>query len=348
MTNQRALILLLMRKESAQYHSIERLFESLAPVLSKRFEIKVVRVPCASSGVFRCVRNLIFTARLRADIVHITGDIHYCALAVPRRRCILTIHDLCYANRESGLRRGIFSLLWYRLPLLWASHVTAISEETKRQLELLLPTVGGKIKVISNCVDESFGRHHSPSRTSAEGPQALRVLQVGTGANKNLERVARAASGLPIHLQIIGPLSSGQRALLDSLDLSWASCENVSAEDLILEYCKNDVLVFASTYEGFGLPIIEAQASGLPVITSDMAPMNETAGDGALLVDPYEESEIRTALEQLLYSPELARRLSDLGRRNSERFDASAVGDRYAYVYDLTLSRPRHSIGALR
>ena len=73
--------------------------------------------------------------------------------------------------------------------------------------------------------------------------------------------------------------------------------------------------MFASTYEGFGLPIVEAQAIGLPVITSNMPPMNDTAGDGALLVDPLDEGEIRTALEQLLHSPDVARQLSEQGRR---------------------------------
>ena len=82
MRNQPPVVLLLMRKESSVYYSIERLFESLIPSLSKHFEVRVVRVPCHSSGLLRCVRNLIFTARLRADVIHVTGDIDYCALGI--------------------------------------------------------------------------------------------------------------------------------------------------------------------------------------------------------------------------------------------------------------------------
>jgi glycosyltransferase involved in cell wall biosynthesis len=169
--------------------------------------------------------------------------------------------------------------------------------------------------------------------------ESLQVLQVGTGANKNLERVAMAASGLPLRLRVIGPLSYTQRALLHSLDLTWSSAEQLSAEELIGEYNDSDVLVFASTYEGFGLPIVEAQAIGLPVITSNIAPMSDTAGDGALFVDPYDEREIRAALEQLLRAPDLARRLSDQGRRNAERFDAMAVAAQYTDVYARALAR---------
>jgi glycosyltransferase involved in cell wall biosynthesis len=78
----------------------------------------------------------------------------------------------------------------------------------------------------------------------------------------------------------------------------------------------------------------------VPVITSNMAPMTEVAGDAALFVDPYEEKEIRAALEQLLRSPDLARRLSGQGRQNAERFDAQIVADRYADVYTRIYSKP--------
>jgi glycosyltransferase involved in cell wall biosynthesis len=323
-------VLLLMRAESPTCHSIERLVATLAPQLARDFEVRVARVPCQSRGILRCVRNLIFTARQRADIIHVTGDIHYCTMAIRRPKCVLTIHDFCSLNRLTGVRKFIFSLLWYSLPLRWAPHITVISEETRTQLERYFPAVAGKTKVIANCVDEAFRRNY---RTAPVVTGAVRVLQVGTGKNKNLERVAMAASGLPARLRIIGQLSERQRSLLDSLDLKWSSAKQLSEEEMVREYRDSDLLVFASTYEGFGLPIVEAQAIGLPVITSNRAPMNEVAGEAALLVDPYEEKEIRAAIEQLLHSPDLARRLSEQGRRNAERFDARTVADRYANVY---------------
>lgn len=329
-------VLLLMRKESSGYYSIERLFENLVPLLSKCFEVKVVRLPCHSRGLVRCVRNLIFTARLRADVIHVTGDVYYCSLAIPRQRCVLTIHDLVSLNRLKGVRKRVFSLFWYSLPLRWAPRVTAISDETRKQLEREFPTAAGKVEVIPDCIDEAFGRNHRLPRTDTLMPQ---VLQVGTGVNKNLERVAKAASGLPLRLRIIGPLSCTQRRLLGSLDLVWSSTEQLSAEALMAEYRDSDALVFASTYEGFGLPIVEAQAIGLPVITSNLAPMTDTAGDGALFVDPYDEGEIRMALEQLLHAPDLARRLSDQGRHNAGRFDAKIVAGQYSDVYARTLAR---------
>jgi glycosyltransferase involved in cell wall biosynthesis len=329
-TAQPPVILLLMRTEAPAYYSIERLFEALVPSLSTSFEVRVVRVPCQSRGILRCARNLIFTARQRADIIHVTGDIHYCALAIRRKSCVLTIHDFCSLDRLKGVRKRIFSTLWYSLPLRWAPHVTVISEETRRQLEHYFPAIAGRIEVIPNCVDGAFKQNCRTARTSTG---ELRVLQVGTGTNKNLERVAEAASGLPLRLRIIGPLSDRQRSLLRSLDLDWTSAQQLSGDEVVKEYRDSDLLVFASTYEGFGLPIVEAQAIGLPVITSNLAPMTEIAGDAALFVDPCDEREIRAALEQILRSPDLARRLSDQGRRNAERFDAKVVADRYGNVY---------------
>jgi len=234
-----------------------------------------------------------------------------------------------------GVRKFVFSVLWYSIPVLWTPRLTAISEETKKQLEHEFPATAGKIELIPNCVDAAFVRNRPFRRC---GPGRQRVLQVGTGPNKNLERVAVAASGLPVHLRIIGPISYQQGALLRSLDLDWSSAEQLSAEDLMLEYRHSDVLVFASIYEGFGLPIVEAQAMGIPVITSKIAPMSDTAGDAALFVDPYDEADIRAALERLLCSPDLACRLSDRGRSNAERFDARTVAGQYADLYTRTLS----------
>lgn len=319
-----------MRKKSTG-HSIENLFEGLAPIMAEQCDIRIVRVPCQGAALLEVARNLLFTARQQADVIHVTGDIYYCALAVRRHRCVLTIHDLASLRRLRGVRKRIVRLLWYALPLKWAPRLTVISAETKRQIVREFPKVAAKIQMVPNCVDEAFS--HNQRSAPRDARRRPRVLQVGTGPNKNLDRVAAAASGLPLHLRIIGPLSASQRALLGSLDLDWSSATDVSKEQLLQEYQTSDALVFASTYEGFGLPIVEAQMSGLPVITSNIAPMTEVAGKGAFFVDPYDEGQIRKALGKLLFSPPASTRLIMEGTANSERFRPTVVASKYVTIY---------------
>ena len=93
------------------------------------------------------------------------------------------------------------------------------------------------------------------------------------------------------------------------------------------------MVVFASLYEGFGLPILEAQAMGRPVITSNFGAMKEAAGEGALLVDPYSVEAIREAILRITREPALREDLIAKGRENAERFRAEAVAARYGELY---------------
>jgi glycosyltransferase involved in cell wall biosynthesis len=104
-------------------------------------------------------------------------------------------------------------------------------------------------------------------------------------------------------------------------------------EELVAAYRRSDMVVFASLYEGFGLPILEAQAMGRPVITSNFGAMREAAGDGALLVDPYSVEEIRAAIMRIKNEPGLREELVCKGRENAEKFRADAIALKYAEIY---------------
>lgn len=112
-------------------------------------------------------------------------------------------------------------------------------------------------------------------------------------------------------------------------------CElgRLTDEELVQAYRRCDMVVFASLYEGFGLPILEAQAMGRPVITSNFGAMREAAGGGALLVDPYSVEAIREAVLRITREPALREDLIAKGRENAERFRAEAVAARYGELY---------------
>src|SRR5690606_23854889 len=106
--------------------------------------------------------------------------------------------------------------------------------------------------------------------------------------------------GVDCELIIIGRLHSNLKIKLDQSHLIYQLKSGLTNTEVIEEYKKCDFLSFISTYEGFGLPILEAHAIGRPVITSNVASMPEVAGKGALKVDPYNVEEIREGIKKLI------------------------------------------------
>jgi glycosyltransferase involved in cell wall biosynthesis len=99
----------------------------------------------------------------------------------------------------------------------------------------------------------------------------------------------------------------------------------VPEEDLIALYSAADLFIYLSLYEGFGLPILEAQACGCPVLTSDITSCPEVAGDGAHLVDPYSVEEIKDGIEQILMNDEYRQALIKKGNKNVKKFSWAAT-----------------------
>ena len=147
----------------------------------------------------------------------------------------------------------------------------------------------------------------------------------------------KALKGIKCHLKVIGILDKGQRQLLEDSGLSYDSDGNVSEEAMYRAYCDADLVSFVSTYEGFGMPIIEAQWVERPVVTSNCSSMPEVAGQGACLVDPFDVNSIRLGLEQVINDPEYRKSLVERGRQNREKFALPAVAKQYFALYQRVL-----------
>ncbi|MGJ5642450.1 glycosyltransferase family 4 protein [Formosa sp. S-31] len=317
----------LFRKKLPQYNSIEELYDTVIQQLSKMNTVTVVEVPHAGAGLSSLLKNLKAFKPVKNTITHITGDVHYMAL-VTGSKTVLTIHDVKSIIKGPWLKQQLIKMLWFWLPALCVNKITVISKFSKEELSKVIPFSKQKIEVVYNPVNYSL-RYVSKS-FNAERPK---ILLIGTKPNKNLERTLKALEYIPCSVTIIGKLSHEQMALLERYNIEFENRFHIPYEDIVQAYVDCDLLVFASTYEGFGMPIIEAQAVGRPVITSNIGAMKEVAGDSALLVDPYNEAEISQAVQSLISDLYAVQTLVEKGLENVKRFQLDKIVNDYKAVY---------------
>jgi glycosyltransferase involved in cell wall biosynthesis len=303
-------IALLIRKPLPGFHSFERLFEDLVLRLPPEIDARLIHCRHHSRRLFPRLGNILQAARLNGfDLYHITGDVHYLALGLIGRPVLLTIHDLAPLRNKKGLTRWIFKQLWYILPGRIARNVTTVSHAVRNELihENLIPA--HKITVVPNQVRPEF----TPGPREWHNPPT--ILMVGTRPQKNIIRMCQALEGLPVKIRIIGTPTESQNTLLNELNLNWSASGDIPDEQIVEEYRNCDLLAFCSTYEGFGLPILEAQATGRPILTSDIPVLREVAGDSALYANPLSVPSIRSAFQQILSrGPDLLRQSLSLAQ----------------------------------
>lgn len=316
------------RKRLEGHFSIERLFAAIRRHMPADCEVTSCPAPEPSAGVFPRIRNVRHAARQRADVHHIVGDSHYLAFGLPPEKTVITIHDCAALSRLKGLSRALLKYFWFTGPMRRAAAVTAISQASKEELRQWVGALADKVTVVPDCVFDDF--QHSPKRFNEKAPV---VLQIGTKENKNFKRVAQAVATTGCQLHVIGDLEPEQRTLCGKLGIPYCALGVVSDEALMQAFRRCDMVVFASLYEGFGLPILEAQAAGRPVVTSNFGAMKEAAGEGALLVDPFSAEEIRSAIVRITKEAGLRHLLVEKGLENVERFRPEAVAARYAEIY---------------
>lgn len=317
-----------MRDSRPNTFSIERLHEDLRNALPQDCEVTTWVCRNSSKGLLPRLRDA-WAARLaQGDVNHVTGDTHYLTYFLDHRRTVLTVHDLVSVERSKGLKRFVLWLLWFWLPVKRSRLVITVSENTRQALLKAVRCSPKKVVVINNPVSKEF--KYKPRGFYEDYP---RILQIGTKPNKNILRVAEALAGLRCKLVVIGPLNFEAEAALRIYGIDYENYIGLSREALLDHYFRSDLLIFASTYEGFGLPIIEANAVGRPVLTSNILPMNDVAQDAACLVDPYDVRSIRSGVARITSDAQYREHLIAAGLRNAERFQVSKIAMHYAFIY---------------
>jgi glycosyltransferase involved in cell wall biosynthesis len=163
-------------------------------------------------------------------------------------------------------------------------------------------------------------------------------LQIGGAPNKNLKGLIAAVEGIKCKLLIIGKISEENLQALEKAKIEYINKVGIPFNEVIESYNSSDILFFASTFEGFGMPILEAQAVGRPVITSNILSMPEVGGDAALYVDPLNTMEIKNAIESIIQDSSLREELKTKGFHNVKRFNADYIAEQYEALYQNILT----------
>lgn len=319
------MLTLVFRKKRKGANSIEGVFGALEGMLA---EHRNLELPVEGASPASLWRNLKFVRRRRGEVSHITGDVQYAVMATGGRT-LLTVHDVGSAFTGNWLKRLYVKILWFVLPTLIAKRISVISQATKEDLIRIAPWAKNKITVIPDPYNTVFEGEEKDNMASVP-----RILHIGTKPNKNLERAIQALKGLDCHLVIIGRMSEEQMDLVEASGLSIENKCDIPLEELVEEYRRCDIVSFPSMFEGFGMPIIESQAAGRPVVVGDIPVLKDVAGDGgALFVNPHDIDSIRDGFLRLMNDRECCRLVIRRGKQNIRRFHPQIIADMYNKIY---------------
>ncbi|MDS7872444.1 glycosyltransferase family 4 protein [Klebsiella pasteurii] len=256
------------------------------------------------------------------------------------KRCVITIHDLNHIDLSynSSFLKKIYYKVVLKRACKYCSLIFTVSDFSKKRIVEWSGVRPEKIIVVGNGVSEEFSQSCKP-----HSPGYKYIFIVGNRKeHKNEERAMLAF----IHAQIdkdVKLVFSGDPStkLIELAKIHNAESRIIFSGRLsnnkLAEYYKGaEFLLFPSLYEGFGLPVIESMACGTPVITSNTTSLGEVSGDAAYLIDPYDQSQITQAIEELYFNYDLRASLREKG------FERTKV-----YSWKKTIAKAEASLNSL-
>ena len=297
-----------------------------------------------------------------AEIVHVCDHSNSVYVKyLEERPYLVTCHDLLavrsakgeiFQQRTRWSGRRLQSMILRGLER--SRHIACVSDATREDVLRVVPGARREGKQVS-CVRNGLNYPYAPMDSAEAGVRlqnlglrAERPFLLHIGGNqwyKNRLGVLRIFALLKERAECSGfalvmagkPLTPELREFirLQKLESVVVELVNATDEDLRALYSSAEMMLFPSLAEGFGWPIIEAQACGCPVVTSNLAPMNEVAGDAGIYIDPADPQsaacDVAAAMRQ---GPALRTRLREAGLRNAARFSTAEMIQGYLALYE--------------
>lgn len=289
---------------------------------------------------------------LELDIYH--GLSHELPVGVEKTgvKSVVTIHDLIYIRYPDYFRkidRTIYDRK-YRYACRVANRIHAISEQTKSDLIEFFAVPEDKISVIYQSINPVFFETIDEAlkhrlRKTFQIPERF-ILSVGTvESRKNLMALLEGMVSAKVYLPlvVVGKLTTYHHKVQKFIEadlnrLQVIVLPRIQDSELAALYQMAEVMVYPSLFEGFGLPVAEAQASGCPVITSNISSLPEAGGDAAVYIHPENPEEIGLAIKSLLADKKLRKSMIEKGKINAQRFTPEKYVAQLKQLYNSVLN----------
>lgn len=320
--------------KSNQNVSIENVFKPLMSEVSKDNNVSICYLPKARFNIVSIIKNLLFVYknRTKCGINHVTGEVHYCILALLGCKTVLTVHDIGFITKESRYstwKKKILYILNFYLPLKLSTKIISISDFTKNEILEFMPSVKHKLFSFPIATIDRF--QYSYRKFDKDN---LILLQNGVRPNKNLETTLKAIKDLPCFLRVVRKMSDEQCELAKKMGVKYENLYDLTDDEIVKTYEEADIILFPTLYEGFGVITIEAQAVGRPVITTNKEPMRSVAGGGAVLLNnPLDANEIRDAIMKVINDDDFREDLVAKGFENVKKYTLKSVYENHMNLY---------------
>lgn len=287
-------------------------------------------------------------------IHHILHNINASMLILKPKNCrsIVTCHDLHsgiplqqmeYKLHKGGVLRYFFKN-FSNQAFKRADIIIAVSKNTKEDLIKYLKIPEGKILVIYNGVNHEVFKPRDKSKARAElqlPEDKSLVLNVASDEpRKNIETLIKAIFDVSksisdLQFLHVGTLSDKSTKLISEFKLEKIvkNYKEVSEQELTYLYNAADVFVFPSFYEGFGLPPLEAMASGCPSIVSDRSSLPEVVGNGGIMIDPNDSEALAQRIKEVLANQNLQAQMIQKGQEQAKKFSWAKCVEETVAVY---------------